>query len=219
MTAAKSAKNKEQRALDRCVLSALGLDPTRLDGLYTDTLRMGEVRHLLAAGRGTMRRERYAMDLDQVAKDVAAQLRPLIGGRRFPQSYVAASEPAQTIQLGNAPVRVRSELMLGQRHVKVTAADHVIYEDHVPEAEGDLILRAIQAGQRTIEVPLSEAASQAALDSLQALLSQIEFKLNQLGSTAGVQSQGPLREQAEQHLNLPVGLLLQDLDAVYDGEH
>jgi len=109
--------------------------------------------------------------------------------------------------------------MLGQRHVKVTAAGHVIYEDHVPEGTGDLIVRAIQSGQRTIEVPLSETASQAALDSLQALLSQIDFKLNQLGSTAGVQSQEPLREQAEQHLNLPVGLLLQDLGAVYNGEH
>jgi hypothetical protein len=62
MTAAKATLTKEQQALDACVLGGLGLNPGRLNELYTDTLRMSEVRHLLAAGRGNMRREQFATD-------------------------------------------------------------------------------------------------------------------------------------------------------------
>src|SRR6185437_3052070 len=72
LTAAKAAKTQEQRGLDACVLQALALEPSRIDELYADTLRMGEVRGLLASGRGKIRRERFAADVEQVAKDVAA---------------------------------------------------------------------------------------------------------------------------------------------------
>jgi hypothetical protein len=219
MTATRSSKSKEQRALDACVLTSLGLDSGRLEELYADTLRMGEVRRLLAAGRGTMRRERFAVDLDQVAKDVAAQLKPLLAGRRFPRDFVPAGEPTEAVHLGNAPLRVRSELMLGQRHVLIAAGDHIIYEHDVAEATGDLIVRAVQCGQRVIDVPVNETASQAALSSLHSLVAQLDFRLNELGATAGVQVQAPLRERAEAHLNLPVGLLFNELGAVYDGEH
>ena len=219
LTAAKATKSPEQHALDSCLLEALSLDPQRLDELYADTLRMGNIRHLLAAGRGTMRRERFATDLEQVAKDVAAQLAPLVAGRRFPQDFLPGGEPTETIHLGNVPLHVHAELMLGQRHVAVTAGAHTIYENDVPEATGELIVRAIQAGQRVISVPRSEVASDAALTDLKTLLAQLDFRLNQLGSTAGAQAQGPLREQAELHLNLPVGILLQEIPAVYDGDH
>lgn len=38
---------------------------------------MTTVRRLLASGRGAIRREKFAADVDQVADDIAAQLKPL----------------------------------------------------------------------------------------------------------------------------------------------
>jgi hypothetical protein len=219
LPAAKAAKTTRQQDLDACVLKALNLGADRLAELYTDTLRMEEVRQLLAAGRGTIRREKFAYDLDEVAKDVAAQLRPLLGGRRFPQDFLPAGVATTNIDLGNAPLHVRSEFMLGQRHVTVESAGQVVYEAELAEATGDLVVRAIQAGQRVISVPDDDRSARAALTDLDALNAQLDVRLNQLGSTAGAQAQAPLRKQAEEHLNFPVGLLLQELGGVYDADH
>ena len=90
LAASKAPSDPNQQALDATVLRALDLDPRRLAELYEDTLRMGSVRHLLSDGRGAMRRERFASDVEDVATDIAGQLRPLVQGRRFPQDFLPA---------------------------------------------------------------------------------------------------------------------------------
>jgi hypothetical protein len=119
VAASKLDSSKPQRAIDALVLEALELDVARLDELYAETARMGEVRRRLAAGRTKMRRERFTTDLAEVAKDLAVQLKPLLQGRRFPQDFLPIGAATSTLQLGAAPLEVHAELMMGHRHVLI----------------------------------------------------------------------------------------------------
>jgi hypothetical protein len=218
LTATKSPANPGQRVLDSLVLEALALDPQRLDELYADTLRMGATRRLLAAGRGTMLRERFTSDVDQVAKDVAQQLKPLVGGRRFPHDYLPAGAKTYTVQLGDTPLHIHAEHMMGRRHVVITSAGQTVFEADLPVATSDLLIRAVLAGQRDFPLPEDPTVSEAALVSLELLMSQLDVKLNELGATAGTSAQLPLRDQAEDYLNVPVRALLAEIADVYDAD-
>ncbi|MEO8289367.1 MAG: hypothetical protein ABI649_00030 [Gaiellaceae bacterium] len=218
LPASKGQKNDKQRALDSCVLRAVGLGDERLTELYDDTLRMGSIRHLLAAGRGEIKRERFVTNLGEVATDIAAQLRPALGGRRFPADFLPSGAKTRTVQFGNAPLSVRSEQLMGQRRLTVMASENVVYEDDLPAATGELIIRALELRQRSIRVPEDEGAAEAALVALELLTRQLDTKLRDLVSTAGAPHQAALREQAEAELNFPVSTLSQPIAAVYEAE-
>ncbi len=212
------SKSKPQRALDTIVLEALGHDPKRLDELYDDTVRMGEVRRRLSTGRGAIKRERFTGDLTQVADDVAAQLKVLLGGRRFPADFTPGGADTNTILLGGGPLKVHSELLLGQRHVVVATKGTTIYDAQLPSYQGDLVVRAIQLGQRTIPVPSDDGIADAAVADLTQLCNQLEAKFNELAADISSTHRTSLREQAEAKLNFPYTRAMQPVPPVYDDE-
>lgn len=221
LTADRASKVTSQRQLDALLLEALGLDPARLDELYVDTLSMGRVRRTLAAGRGTIKRERFEADVSHVAHDIVAHLSALLQGRRFPYDFLGAGVGTQQLQLGTAPLRLHAELLMGHRHLTIvaTSPQHVIYEADVPAAIGEYIIRAVQLGQRDFPVPVDDESADEALVGLQQVMRQLDYKLEELMATAGSSHQAPLRQQAEEELNLPLSLLLASVPAVYDSEH
>ena len=93
-----------------------------------------------------------------------------------------------------------------------------MYQIDVPAPVGDLIIRAIQSGQRVFEVPDRPADANVALVELRDLVTLLNLRLSQLEATAGSHAQAPLRARAEQHLNIPVRVLLDEIDDVYDAD-
>ena len=218
LPASRLSTNQDQRSLDSLVLEAVGIDAGRLDELYEETVRMGEVRRRLATGRTKMRRERFTTDLADVANDIAQQLKPLLQGRRFPRDFVPAGAATSTLHLGTAPLTVRSDLMLGQRHVVIQSNGTTVFDGHLPDRVGLLLIRALEVGQRTVDLPDEETAADAALIALEQLCKQLNFKLNELSSHAGASHHASLREQAEADLNFPVSRLTEPIAAVYEAE-
>ena len=214
----KLATSKQQRDLDALVLQALSFDASRLDELYDETANMHRVRRRLAAGRVKMRRERFDADLADVAKDMAAQLKPLIQGRRFPQDFLPAGAATTSLHLGTAPLKLRAELMMGQRHIRVDSAGSTVLDTTLPTAVADLLIRALQLKQRSVDLPDQEAEAEAALLELDRLVSQIDFRLNELAGHAGAQHQASIRTQAEEELNFPVSQLKEPLLPVYEAD-
>jgi hypothetical protein len=212
---AKAIATPEQQELDAALLEILGYKSSRATELYADVLRMRKVRRVLATGRSSIKRERFEADLDAVAKDFAAQLEPVIGGKRFPRDFLPAGAKTVVVQLGSAPIDVESSSFLGIRDTKVLAGGKVIYEAELPASVGEVLLRAIQAGQRDIELPKSDGDAASALDDLETLLSQLRMKLGELNATAGAKSQASLRSLTEGYLNFPVDDLGEPLPAVF----
>ena len=221
LTAGQASKSSSQHRLDALLLEAFGLDPSRLDELYADTLSMGAVRKTLAAGRGAIKRERFEADVSHVAHDVAAHLSALLQGRRFPYDFIEQSASVQRLQLGTAPLHIRAEYFMGERHiiVKATPSKHVVYEDEVPAATGEYIIRALQLGQRNFPVPEDDELAAEAVVELHVVLAQLAYKLNELIGTAGPSHQVALLQQVEEKLNVPLSLLLSDLPPVFEGEY
>lgn len=219
LTAVRACATPRQKALDSVVLRSLDLPTERLTELHDDTLRMGNVRKTLAAGRGTMKRERFESDVAHVAQDIASHLGLLLGGRRFPQDYLPASHKGESVQLGTAPMRVHSELMMGTRQTLVTTMDgQIVFAGSLPAASGEYFIRAVEANQRSFCLPTDEPAAEAALDELRQLATRLDQKLQELIATVGVTHRSALRAQAEKELNFPIADLLAEVPAVYDRE-
>ena len=218
LPASKLGGSGNQRALDSLVLEALGISTARLDELYEEMVRMGAVRRRLATGRTQMRRERFTADLAEVAMDIAQQLKPLLQGRRFPHDFIPAGNSSSTVHLGNAPLTVRAELMLGQRHVRIQSNGTTVFDGNLHDSVGVLLIRALEVGQRVVDLPDDAAVADAALLALEQLCAQLNFKLNELSSHAGSGHQASLREQAEADLNFPVARLTEPIAAVYEAE-
>jgi hypothetical protein len=208
-------KSKPLRALDAEVLKLLGFASSRLNELYADTLALREVRSHLAKGRTRIKRERFQSDLAQVAKDVAVQLRTLTQGKRFPRDFLPSGTPGRTVQLGNAPLHVEGELLLGQRRVIVSSAGSTVFDQLLPASTGELMLRGLQAGQRLIDLPSDDAASEAALLALAQLIEQLEFKLTELTVLASPSQHSAIQSSVEADLNFPIKLLGAPLPATY----
>jgi hypothetical protein len=209
--ASELASRPSQQALDSVVLAALDFDAGRLQELYGDTGRMRNVRKLLATGRGVMKRERFETDVAGVARDIAAEVTPLLERRRFPEDYLPAKAPAQHIQLGNAPIRVEATGMVGQHHVLVTAKSDRIYEADLIDPLGELFIRAVQLNNRDFVLPTSEQDAGEALKVFDALMREINSKLDELAAGVSGTAASLLRELAEQELNLPVARVLRPI--------
>jgi hypothetical protein len=184
-----------QQKLDTAVLTALGLPAARLSELYADTLRMGAVRRRLAAGRGTIRRERFESDVQQVAEDVATQLRVLIAGRQFPHDFIPAGSKSTTMSLGTASLHLRAEQMIGQRHIVVTSGSTTVMDHPFSQAMGEVVIRALQLGQRSFPLPDDDAVAEAALVDLHQLAAQLDGRLRDLVANAAGSQQASLRDQ------------------------
>jgi hypothetical protein len=218
LPAQQMSKSKPQRALDAVVLEALALDPARLDELYEDTVRMGAVRRRLAAGRGTIKRERFAADLGQVAADTAAQLGLLLANRRFPDSFLPAGAKTDDVHLGDGPLSIHAEHLLGQRHAVIKTKGTTVYDNQLSEQQAELLLRAIQLGQRDIAVPQDPADADKAVTELAQLCTQLEVKFQELSVDVGAAHRGPLRTEVEQSLNFPFTRASQAIEDVYTDE-
>jgi hypothetical protein len=171
------------------------------------------VRHLLAAGRGAIRREKFASDVEQVADDIAAQLKPLIAGRRFPDDFLPSGAATTQVTLGNAPLTVSAELMLDRRHVSVKAAGRVVFDALLEGSTGELFIRAIEAGQRRFNIPDDDDLAGQALIALDQLVTVLSAKLDDLSSAAGTSVQTSLREKVEPRINFPLARLQRPLPA------
>jgi len=131
-------KSPAQRELDGLVLDALGIASVRVDELYTDTLRMTRIRKVLAA-RDTIRREQYDADLGDVADNIAAQIKPLIQGRRFPEDFISLGSDTEQINFGTAPLSVKSEMFIGERSIEITSGETEVFTGDLTQgvAESD----------------------------------------------------------------------------------
>jgi hypothetical protein len=214
----KSRQTKAQRDLDECVLRALGVKAASIRELYDDVARMTNVRELLAAGRGTIKRERFAADVGHVAENIAAQLKSLLAGRRFPDDFVRSGAATTPITLGTAPISITAELMLGQRHVTVKSGDHTIFDASLPNDTGELFIRAVESGQRTFNLPDGDAEAGAALIALDQLVNALAVKLDDLAATASGSVQAALSQQVERHLNFPLTRLARPIPGSYTAE-
>ena len=216
---AELARSVRQRGLDTCVLEAFGLEASRLDELYEDTERMTRVRKLLAKSRGSIRRERYQSDLNGVARDIAAQVRPILQNRRFPVDFLPEGIATRLVQLGDAPITVSGELMVGQRHIKVQTNGTVVWEDSLPTMIGELFIRAAQVGQRDFALPQDEADADAALAELAEMVAELDSQLTSLATAASDAARAHLRDKAELELNIPVARLRAPIADSYRAEH
>ena len=199
-TAAESRKTQAQRTLDGAVLKALGFPTARIDELYTDVDRMTSIRKTLAAGRGKIKRERLNADVGEVAREVAAHLRPSLAGRRFPQDFLPSGTPSQPVQLGAAAITLKAELMLDQREVVITAGTHTVFSAMLSASIGELFIRAVESGQRAFDLPQDEAEAGAALLALDATVTAMTAKLNDLVVAAGQGAQAAIKDAVEQEL-------------------
>lgn len=208
-----------QRLLDGCVLQALGLDESRVDELYQDTERMARVRKLLAQ-RGQIRREKFEADLTTVAADIAHHVRPLLRNRRFPNDFIPTGSAVRTVQLGDAPIHLDSELMLGRRTVTVSSdrGGVAIWEDDLSEPVAEVFIRAVQLGQRDFEVPADEERAHATIREFDRTMHELDVKLAELTAAQGA-SAAELREHAERELNWPVTDLTAPIPPAYRAEH
>jgi hypothetical protein len=209
-------KTRAQRSLDEIVLGSLGVPLSRIDELYDDTSRMTRVRELLAAGRGQIRREQFEADLDEVAESVAAQLKPLLQGRRFPVDFIPAGARTERLDLGTASLDVHSESMMGRRSLRIECGGVEVFSADLPQAVAEMILRALQLGQRTVSVPETDIEAAAALASLDRLVEELQGQLDELAARASTASQASLRARVEKELNFPVAQLIDPLPAVVD---
>jgi hypothetical protein len=212
-------KNEAQRELDELVLTTLGLAPTRVDELYADTIRMTRIRELLAAGRGTIRREQFESDLDDVADNIGAQLKPLVQGRRFPEDFTALAAKTENLNLGTARLEIRSEMMIGQRTLEISSGESEVFRRDLPQPVAEVILRALQFGQRSFSFPIDEAEADAALTSLDQLVAEIETHLSDLAARAESGAQADLRRRVEIDINFPTAVLATPFPPVYTADY
>ena len=124
------------------------------------------------------------------------------------------------VQLGNAHLRVRSELMMGTRQIRVTTVDdQVVFEDSLPMAVGEYFVRAVEANQRSFIAPINETAAEMALGELRELAYRLDEKLREQLANVGPAHQTALRAQAEKELNFAITDLLAEIPPVYFREY
>lgn len=105
--------------------------------------------------------------------------------------------------------------MLGQRNIAAEAAGHIVYEGSLPSASAELFIRAVEAGQRTFDIPDDESDAAAALISLEQLLESLTARLDDLSAAASTSVHTALREKVETLLNLPLTRLTKPLPPAY----
>ena len=216
LQAPKLKSSKSQRSLDSLVLESLGFDLIRLDELYSETIRMGDVRRNLAKGRTRIQRERFDTDLEEVARDMAEQLRPLIGVRQFPQDLLPDEVARFTVQVGSEAVKIRAEYMMGHRNVQIESAGITVFEAPLDESIAILLIRSLELNQRTIVLPKDNVVAIEILAELETLCHQLDTKLNELCSHAGAGHFLALRELTEAELNFPISKLIKPIGPVYE---
>jgi hypothetical protein len=219
LPASKLAAHPAQRALDAVLLASLGVDGSRIDELYSDTGRMRNVRKLLAKGRGAIKRERFEADLAGVARDIAGEVAPLLQQRRFPEDFVEGNVSTQSIQLGNAPILLEAERMLGQHHILVRVGGEAIFDADLQDPIGEVFIRSVQMGRRNFQLPLDgESAGRALLD-FDRMVAEVDGKLQErVGEVAGSNA-GVLLELAERELNFPVIRVKQPIPTFLREDH
>jgi hypothetical protein len=198
------AARPAQRKLDSLVMESLGLDPDRLTELYEDTKRLGRVRKLLAQGRGAIKRERFETDLAGVARDIATELKPLIRRKRFPEDFLPVNAPTQRVQLGNAPISVEAEGLVGQHHLTVRVDGVAVFEADLIDPIAELFIRAVQLNRREFMLPVADTDAGEALKSFDLQMAELDSKLTDLAHGVSGAASSLLRELAEQELNLSI---------------
>lgn len=218
LTTAELRTSKEQSALDLVVMKSLGVRGSRLHELYDGIEHLADTRRHLATARGSIQRERYVTDLDAVAKDIATQLRASVRDR-FPKDFVLPGAATTPVQLGDLPIELSSELMLGQRRVIVLAAGTVVWDSALPQHVGEVFIRAVQLGQRDFDLPTEDDTADGALKKLETLVKELEAQVTRLTSAASPAAQSELRRRVEIELSFPLTLLESPLAAVFISEH
>lgn len=198
------ASRPAQHKLDALLMESLGLAPDRLGELYKDTKRMGRVRKLLAQGRGAIKRERFQTDLAGVARDIAAELAPLIKRRRFPEDFLPTNAPTQRVQLGNAPISVEAVGLVGQHHLTVSVEGTAVFEADLIDPIAEVFIRAVQMNRRDFMLPVSDTDADEALKAFDQQMAELDSKLTALAHGVSGAASSLLRELAEQELNLSI---------------
>jgi hypothetical protein len=162
-----------------------------------------------------MKREKYVTDIGAVARGIAAQTKGTLGSDRFPHDYVTAEMKAQPVQLGNVPIELASDLMLGQRTIQASANGKVIWQSTLPQHVAELFIRAVQLGQRDFPLPLDDNDAQAILGRFESMTARLDAELTQLTVAASPGAQAQLRSLVEVELNFPVALAHSPIPAAF----
>lgn len=142
----------DRQALDRAVLSAMGLDPERwLAPLYEGLALLVTERTSLGKKRGQSRTSRAKKAAGRVSEDVLDELLPN-GPQRFPEAFLtpAARKSLREIPLPEAPLR-HSGSFFGKEELS-SPDGHKIMLGNLYEAR--YVLYAQANGQRVAQIPM-----------------------------------------------------------------
>jgi hypothetical protein len=209
--------NKDVRALDEAFLAFLGLPASRAAELQAQVEHFANVRKRLEVLKEAAPSQASAADIDAVSEEIALDLRKWLAARRYPEDFFASKNELH-LALPAGPLDVHVDPVLGSCHIRVeNSVASVLYEENVPQASAEVILRALQLGRRDVLIPLDDQGAETALTGLDSFLADFDrrFHTAMSATSLGPKYADQVRSTVLKKLNVP----LRELRTPFDHGH
>ena len=172
--------------LDRFVIGALERE-LPVQRLYEDLGETVAFRLRVASDRRKREKRSIAEDVASVASGIANAVRPILEMRRFPEDFVELNGALRFV-LGDAPVSISAEQMLGTTHLTIrqVANERVLLDQAFDRAIAEVIVRATLLGRREFVAPNDEAQARHCLDQFWPWYRRIQGQVEELCSESAL---------------------------------
>jgi hypothetical protein len=169
---AKESKERDRRALDSGILTALGLDPKKyLEPLYDSVVALVKERLELPRQRNKLTKDRVVKNVSRVKSDVAQEFLPQ-GFKPFPDAYVTydRGDSFKTQSLGRGPCKLGAPFMGGR---EVLDRDGKLMARALSEEEAKFIAYSCQPDVYAVKIPTTPIKVHNAVVTHEAYLNDI----------------------------------------------
>jgi hypothetical protein len=147
--------------LDNWLLEKMNA-PFQQDKLYKDIKSTYEIRMVLAKDKTTTSKQSELDNVDSVAKTIETAVRPILEGRRFPESFFRAKGDTYTFDFSAYPklvVRCEPFISISSIVISEPISGKTIFEKEYPRPVADIVLRSLMNGRRKFDIPKSQATA------------------------------------------------------------
>lgn len=159
-TASSMASDVNLQALDALLLEAMGIDPARSAEPSKAAAELALIRIDRSKQRMIVKADASAADIKRTSEPVVQELEAWLAGRAFPKDYLNEDEAVRHFNFPNGPLGLELTYFLGRLEVQVfNGSGDIFFTDEMSEYAGELILRCLQFGLRTFDLPNDEDKS------------------------------------------------------------
>jgi hypothetical protein len=156
--------------------------PFKQEKLYKDIKSTYEIRKILAKDKTSTSKQSELDNVDSVAKTIETAVRPILEGRRFPESFFPAKGEIYTFDFsGYSKLIVRCEPFISNSSVSIInpISGETIFEKEYPRPVADLVLRSLMTARRKFDIPKSQAVAISVRDDFLKWISSIFERIKQ----------------------------------------